>query len=140
MQWDNSPHAGFTTGRPWLRVHPNYTHRNVAVQRQDSSSIYNFTRTLLSLRKHSPALSSGDFIPLETTPAGVMAYLRQTDDQSALVALNFSGYKKSLLLPDQDWHVWLGENAPRSGRLILSPRSVHLLGTEPPFVSNADSR
>ena len=32
MQWDSSPHAGFTSGSsPWLPVHPDYTLRNVKV-------------------------------------------------------------------------------------------------------------
>jgi alpha-glucosidase len=140
MQWDNSPHAGFTTGRPWLKMHPNYTHRNVAAQRQDPGSIFNFTRALLSLRKRSPALSGGDFTPLENAPAGVLAYLRQTHDQSALVAFNFSRQKQSLFLPDQDWQVWLGEDAPRSGCLLLSPQSAHLLGTGLPSEPKSDFR
>ena len=28
MQWDASPHAGFTTGIPWLPVNPSYPEIN----------------------------------------------------------------------------------------------------------------
>lgn len=29
MQWDDSPHAGFTTGTPWIHVAPNFKEINV---------------------------------------------------------------------------------------------------------------
>jgi oligo-1,6-glucosidase len=32
MQWDDTPHAGFTTGEPWMAVHPNATSLNVAAE------------------------------------------------------------------------------------------------------------
>ena len=38
MQWDDSENAGFTAGKPWLRVNPNYVDVNAAdqVNRKDS--------------------------------------------------------------------------------------------------------
>ena len=35
MQWDDSPHAGFTTGTPWIAVNPNHTTINAAAARAD---------------------------------------------------------------------------------------------------------
>ena len=30
MQWTDGPHAGFTSGTPWMMVNPNYTRINAA--------------------------------------------------------------------------------------------------------------
>ena len=39
MQWDASPSAGFSSGRPWLAVNPNYPAINVAADRAAADSI-----------------------------------------------------------------------------------------------------
>ncbi len=59
-----------------------------------------------------------------------MAYLRQSDDETILVALNFSKKEKKLSLPKSTWHILFSEN--RSGELsadeiLLSPHEVILL-------------
>ena len=35
MQWNGEANAGFTTGKPWLKLHPGYKTRNVESQRKD---------------------------------------------------------------------------------------------------------
>jgi hypothetical protein len=35
MQWNSSPHAGFTTSTPWIAVNPNYREIHVAVELAD---------------------------------------------------------------------------------------------------------
>ena len=90
MQWDGSPNAGFTTGKPWLPVHPEYPQRNVENQRQQPDSLFNFYRRLIQLRKDLPVLRTGMFQPLTYEPRRLLAYLRQDAGQTALVALNFS--------------------------------------------------
>jgi alpha-glucosidase len=107
MQWDGSQYAGFSTGKPWLPVHPDHELRNVAAQEADPDSLLNFTKKLISLRREHPALRGGDYAPLEA-PAGVMVYLRRTGEETALVALNFSGQKVALPLPEGDWRLLLG--------------------------------
>ncbi len=91
MQWDASPQAGFTNGTPWLKAHPNYINRNVAVQKDDPGSMLNFTRQLLALRKATPALMRGDFKFLQPTTRELMLYERVYEGQRVIVALNFSG-------------------------------------------------
>jgi alpha-glucosidase len=98
MQWDNSPNAGFSSARPWLKVHSNYIHRNVTAQQADPDSLLNFTKSLIALRKTHPALRNGDFIPVAAT-RHVLAYLRKSKEETILFVLNFSKRKKTLSLP-----------------------------------------
>ncbi len=39
IQWNKSRNAGFTKGKPWLKINPNYQTVNVADQLQDQDSI-----------------------------------------------------------------------------------------------------
>ena len=41
-QWDDSENAGFTTGKPWLKVNPRYTEINLAADRKDPDGIFNW--------------------------------------------------------------------------------------------------
>ena len=61
MQWDASPAAGFSDGLPWLPVATDYPQINVAVERQDPSSILSLYRRLIALRRASPALTHGAY-------------------------------------------------------------------------------
>ncbi len=108
MQWDDTPNAGFTKGKPWLKVHSNHPERNVAVQQEDPASLFNFTRKLIALRKAYPALVRGSFTPLETGSAKVMAYLRVLDGEVVLVMSNFSSRKLPTrgLAPKLQEHPW----------------------------------
>ncbi len=91
MQWDGSRNAGFSLTAPWLPVHPDYPSRNVAAQRSDPDSLFHFYRQLIRLREEVPVLRQGMTVPLTSDPRAVLAYLKQAGDQTALVALNFSG-------------------------------------------------
>ena len=44
MQWNNSTNGGFTEGKPWFPVNPNYKDINVAHQLEDEHSVLNFTK------------------------------------------------------------------------------------------------
>ena len=92
MQWDASAGAGFSTAKTtWLPVAPSYQTRNVAVEEQDPSSLLNFYRALIRLRKESPALQSGGFKLVEEAHHQVLSYVRQAPGgKTVLVALNFT--------------------------------------------------
>ena len=97
MQWDAGLHAGFTTGTPWLPVPPSARTKNVAMQSGDPSSLLNFYKRLIALRRASPALLDGDYAAVGNGPH-VYAYLRHTSGQRMLVALNMSARPQSLPL------------------------------------------
>jgi alpha-glucosidase len=55
MPWDAGPNAGFTTGQPWLPVHPP-AGVDVAAQERDPDSHLRFTTDLIALRRGRPEL------------------------------------------------------------------------------------
>jgi alpha-glucosidase len=91
MQWDASPHAGFSTGEPWLPVHPNHTAVNVEKEAADPGSVLSFYRELVWLRKRTPALNQGAYRPLVSEPTDCLAFLRVHEGQTVVVMLNFAG-------------------------------------------------
>ena len=97
MQWDAGPHAGFTTGAPWLPIAKDWKRVNVYEQRDDPDSILALYRRLITLRRGEPALEVGRF---ESHPAAhdVLAYFRRAreGDASFLVALNLGSRPQAL--------------------------------------------
>lgn len=98
MPWDGSTNAGFTTGEPWLPLNPDWPVRNVAAQHGDPGSMLNLYRSLLALRRATPALSIGRYVAA-ASERDVLAYEREHDGDRLLIALNLSSEPRSLLLP-----------------------------------------
>jgi glycosidase len=98
MQWNRQSFSGFSTSTPWLPVNPDYITRNVQTQQSDPASLLNWYRQLIKLRRDLPSLQSGIFQPVTYEPRQLLAYLRQTDDQSVLVILNFGHRPTQLFL------------------------------------------
>jgi oligo-1,6-glucosidase len=90
FQWDNSTNAGFTTGKPWLKINPNYTTLNAAAQDKDPNSTLNYFRTLVQLRKDNKVLVYGKYELLDKNNPNVYAYTRTLGKDKWLVLLNFS--------------------------------------------------
>jgi alpha-glucosidase len=112
MQWDDSPHAGFSTTEPWLPISDDYSEVNVAAETADAGSVLTLYRRLLDLRRAHAALSVGDYEAVAMT-GDLVAYIRrapgraivaqQSDGQDAagkafLVALNLGGEPYELSL------------------------------------------
>ena len=99
MQWSNHPNAGFAPANveTWLPVNPNYRNGiNVRDQQHNPASLLNYYKHLLQVRKSSPALIEGEYIPLDKDAKEYFAFLRKSEDQTVLVILNFSGKKLKL--------------------------------------------
>jgi alpha-glucosidase len=87
MQWDATSHAGFSTAQPWLPLPDDHVHENAANLAADKQSILCLYRALLKLRKQTPALVSGAYVPL-AAEGELLLYKRQDDEGSLLIALN----------------------------------------------------
>ena len=90
MQWDDSENAGFTTGKPWFYVNPNYTEINVAAQEKDPESLLNFYREAVRLRRELPVVRYGQFRLYEPLSRKLLVYERRGKSQRLLVICSFS--------------------------------------------------
>lgn len=127
MQWDASADAGFTTGKPWLPVNPNYKAINVAEAIKNKKSVYYHYQTLLKLRtsqKYKNVLVYGKMVPKYGDVDNVIAYERALGNQSILFFANFqnktiefdySGFRGEILSNNYDAIDVAG------GKISLSP-------------------
>lgn len=99
MQWDDSRHAGFTSGTPWLPVHPDYREVNVKRQLDDPNSVLHYYRKLIRFRKEHPIVVYGAFDIVLPDHDQIFAYTRRLAEECWLVLLNFSGDNADYELP-----------------------------------------
>lgn len=89
VQWDDSEHAGFTTGTPWIKVNPNYPEINAKQVLEDKESIFYYYQELISLRHNHDIVVYGSFDVLLNDHEEVFAYKRELGDETLLVYCNF---------------------------------------------------
>lgn len=90
FQWNADKNAGFTTGKPWLKVNPNYTSINAEALEKDENSTLNYFRKLVQLRKKEATLVYGTYTLLDKENPTVFAYQRELNGKKIVVLLNFS--------------------------------------------------
>ncbi|MBB5175026.1 glycoside hydrolase family 13 protein [Texcoconibacillus texcoconensis] len=100
VQWDDSPHAGFTTGEPWIKVNDNYETINAEKALQDEESIFHYYRKLIQLRKEHDVIVYGDYELLLPEDEKVFAYKRRLDDDILFVLTNFSDETVEVNVPE----------------------------------------
>ena len=96
MQWSDAENAGFTTGKPWLRLPADFKRNNVENQQNDPHSMLNFYRRLIALRQQNRALNTGRYRPVYSD-SRLLSYIREQDEERFLIILNLShrpGYFK----------------------------------------------
>lgn len=123
MQWSDAAHAGFTTGKPWLRVNPNYLSINAASQLEDPDSVFHFYQKLIRLRKdpvYKETIVYGTLEPAFREQHNLMAYYRR-GDKTLLVIGNYQSGKQAVTLPLPYTKVLLNNYADitREGSTIL---------------------
>lgn len=89
MQWNGENHGGFTTGTPWIGVNENYSKVNAQSQIHDETSIFNYYKTLVAMRKEYDIIAYGDIKPVDAKHPSVFAYERTYGDENLLVVCNF---------------------------------------------------
>ncbi len=90
MQWSGDDFGGFSTTTPWEVLDPSYTDLNFQSQIEDPASLLSTYRNLIAIRAAHPALTLGDYVPVEATNRGVYAFLRQKGSETLLVVVNLT--------------------------------------------------
>ena len=113
MQWNDRDQAGFTTGKPWLRVNPNYTRINAAEEETAEKSVLRFYRQLISMRKAHPIMAYGTYRQILEDDPELIIYLREWEGERWLVVCNFYGNTRRL--PEEAAALLAGgANAPQT--------------------------
>ncbi len=90
MQWNQSAQAGFTQGKPWLRLDRIYQRVNVENQKDDPYSMLLLYKRLIELRHSELSLTVGNYTPVYSDTQ-MLAFIRQAENQPRfLVVLNLS--------------------------------------------------
>lgn len=100
FQWSAEENAGFTSGKPWLMVNPNYTQINAGQQMWDEDSVLSHYKRLIRLRKseeYKEAVVYGSFQAVYTEEKNLIAFLREGEEKTLLILANFQ--KEGRILP-----------------------------------------
>jgi glycosidase len=111
MQWSSAPNGGFTTGKPWEPLQPDWKTKNVAAQDSSRRSLLNHYRKLIQLRNAHPDLNRGSLtlVPTNDTTGTIAAWVRTSRDlpflrdESFLIVVNFGQRHGELLMERLPW-------------------------------------
>lgn len=125
MQWDDSENAGFTTGKPWIMVNPNYREINVAKEMADPDSVFHYYQKLIALRKLEKIIIYGAYQLLEPDNENLYVYTRTMDNEKLLVICNFTKEETEYDIPEEfaEGRVLIGnlQRETAQGRICLYP-------------------
>ncbi|MCO6332494.1 alpha-glucosidase [Staphylococcus epidermidis] len=99
MQWNNSINGGFTTGKPWFHVNPNYTEINVKQQLNDKFSILSYYKALIQLKKSDLIYTYGKFSMVDAENEQIFAYTRSFKNNTVLIVANLTNEVSELNIP-----------------------------------------
>lgn len=100
MQWNSELNAGFTTGKPWLKVAENFHEINVE-QEQATGTITNYYKQLIQLRKEMNVISEGNYRGILMDHPSVYAYVREYQGEQLLVLNHFYADPVNVEIPEE---------------------------------------
>lgn len=128
MQWDDTEHAGFTDGTPWMKVNSNYKEINAKSQMKDPDSIFSCYKKLIQLRKQYPVIVDGNFTLLLENDENIFAYQRKNANQTMVIVCNF--FDKTIKMPleeeCEDMNLLLGNYKESKDASILRPYEARI--------------
>ncbi len=101
VQWDDSDHAGFTAGTPWIAVNPNYKEINAKAETKDPNSVFHYYKKLIALRKENPIMVYGRYEPMLEDSEELFVFTRTLDDKKLLVVCNFTDQETDFAIPEE---------------------------------------
>jgi maltose alpha-D-glucosyltransferase/alpha-amylase len=105
MQWNADRNAGFSTADPQQLYLPaildpvyGYQAINVEAQMRSSSSLLNWTRRMLAVRRQHPVFGMGSYDELGSSNPSVLAFVREFGDDRVLCVNNLSRFPQPVEL------------------------------------------
>ena len=110
MQWNADRNAGFSTADPQRLYLPTildpvygYQAINVEAQMRSTSSLLNWTRNMLAVRRQHPVFGMGSYDELSTSNPSVLAFVREFGDDKVLCVNNLSRFPQPVELDLQSF-------------------------------------
>ena len=110
MQWNADRNAGFSTADPQKLYLPTildpvygYQAINVEAQMRSTSSLLNWTRNMLAVRRQHPVFGMGSYDELSTSNPSVLAFVREFGDDKVLCVNNLSRFPQPVELDLQSF-------------------------------------
>ncbi len=128
MQWTPGKDAGFSTAaNTWLPVANDYKTVNVETETGDPTSLLNWYKRLIAMRRSDPTLRDGKLTMLNKDDPSVLSYIREgvAGRPAVLVAANFTSAPKTVSF-----------DLSASG---VQGKSVHTLITDAPSLEKSSS-
>jgi len=97
MQWSAEANGGFSAGKTWIKINPDYKKTNVNTLTTQKKSILNQYKKLIALRNNEKVLQYGKYDHLELKDDQIL-FTRSFDGDKVNVIINF-GTKRKLILP-----------------------------------------
>ena len=135
MQWSAAPHAGFTSGTPWIAVNENFPDLNVERDRSDPDGVFQRYRRLISLRREHALIRHGDFRLLLPDHPSLFAFERRLASDLLVVVANMSG--RDVTVPAagmpqvQGRDILTGKPATISAGVTLKPFAAFAIWIDP---------
>lgn len=99
MQWSDDLNAGFTTGKPWMKVNQNFRNINVDLALENPNSIYHYYKKLIDLRKENKVLVYGAYDLILEEHDQIYAYTRTLNNEKMLIITNLFPQITKFVLP-----------------------------------------
>lgn len=90
MQWNDDNNAGFTSGKPWMNVNPNYKDINAKSDRNSKDSIYYFFQKLIKLKGTNETLIYGSYEDLNPSSDEIAIYKRYDNNNIFYIVCNMT--------------------------------------------------
>ena len=100
-QWDESENAGFTTGKPWLKVNPQYREINLEKDKKSEKSVFNYYKKLIAMRNEHPAIVEGDLEFYACNDPDIIIYTRKCEQETLLIIANLSSKSVTTEIPEE---------------------------------------
>lgn len=124
MQWSSKKNAGFTSGKPYLKVNGDYKKVNVEDQLKDPDSLLNYYHKAINLRlksEYTDVFTQGDFELVEERSHRIFGYKRTLGKTQIVVLANMTDLETKYLVKD--------------GKIILSSHKEHKANVLAPYES-----
>ena len=125
MQWSDEVGAGFTSGKPWLKINGNYKDVNVKAEQSREDGVLAFWKQMIAMRKNDKVLCEGSFRSVFEGKR-VYAFERELDGRKLISVCNMSGKRQKLPAALRGYNNLIVSSYKESCAEVLSPFEFRL--------------